>query len=314
MNLHIEGMGVYGSLVARRLMLCGINDFTWNDKECSTNAWSACTGAIYPGGSNKFGPDAECAKQWALWHYDQWFCSPHVAPAEFWYSSKSAPHDGGYKPKRQSKHGLRYGALSLHLDAQALVQETRTMLHFKRKHNYRDGGVRIIAHSWSSRLSHYYWGWTRFIKLDYDKSVYGVDANGLAAFYFRPSKVQMAYAYPVGNTGWWYAGSHIIKQQLQKRRSLSIEPKYQKWKELFLRCANGAVEITAEDQFLDGWRPAAAVDDTDWVQSYVSMAGTQHLVMRPLWNSGVRHFPRQWQDLAYHLGQHYDQLKSPIIT
>lgn len=47
--VHIEGMGVIGSILAWHLHSAG-QVFTWSDIDTEVNAWEACTGIIYPSG------------------------------------------------------------------------------------------------------------------------------------------------------------------------------------------------------------------------------------------------------------------------
>lgn len=301
MRVHIEGMGLTGSMLATMLWRNGV-DFTWHDTHDKKVAWQASTGAIYPSGSTKFGPDEECREVWAQWHAQDVF-EGATEEARWAYSTKAPPHGGKYA-REQMESGLWLaGPSSYHLNAQLLVPRTRE--------RFAAGEVRpcdapahedvdwyIVGHGWGRRLGHVYWGWTRLVTLDYDRSLYQRDGQELRpCFYFREGRFIMAYAYPVPGTPYWYAGSSIIKQPLLGRKSLSMEDKYARWKANFERLGLGSVKVAEEGEFIEGWRPAVKPDDEAWLRRNGNV-----LVTRPLWNNGIRHFPKQWAGIASQLG------------
>lgn len=293
MHVHIEGMGVTGSLIAHRLAQAGVQ-FTWHDTEQPVNAWRASTGAIYPSGSEKFGPDEQCRHQWLRWQKDGFLhdeADPVLEMCEWVYCTKSAPHDGRYtwRPWGQLKIA---DPVHLQLNAQALVQKTRDQFAAERRETTEPGADwHIVAHGWGQRLGHLYWGWTRLVRLQYDDSRL-VDGRR-PAFYFRQGRFVMTYAYPVPGTPWWYAGSSIIKQPKERPNELGVVDKYDRWRENFLRLGAGQVAIVDEGKFFHGWRPAARGIDDRWVTQRHNT-----LTVRPLWNSGIRHFPLQWAGVA----------------
>lgn len=304
MRVHIEGMGLTGSMLAHMLWRNEV-DFTWHDSKDPRVAWQASTGAIYPSGSEKFGPDEACREVWAQWHEQDVFQGA-TERSLYVFSTKSPPHGGKYATE-QTAHGLQIaGESSYHLNAQLLVPRTRELFAagevqpaFAPKMD--DVDWYIQAHGWGRRLSHVYWGWTRLVKLDYDAG-YGASPfegmpDGRPCFYFREGRFIMAYAYPVPGTPWWYAGSSIIKQPILGRKSLSMPDKYDRWKANFERLGGGAVRVAEEGEFIEGWRPAAKDDDEAWTR----VRGNA-ITVRPLWNSGIRHFPKQWAGIASTLG------------
>jgi hypothetical protein len=301
MKVHIEGMGLTGSMLARLLWRNEV-DFTWHDSRDPRVAWQASTGAIYPSGSEKFGPDEACREVWAQWHEQDLF-EGATEEARFVYCTKAPPHGGKYA-REQLESGLWLaGPSAFHLNAQKLVPATREL--------FAEGEVQaafapkmddvdwyIQAHGWGKRLGHVYWGWTRLVTLDYDRSLYQRDGQEMRpAFYFREGRFIMAYAYPVPDTPYWYAGSSIIKQPVMGRKSLSMEDKYERWKANFERLGMGSVKVAQEGEFIEGWRPAAKADDEAWTR----VRGNA-ITVRPLWNSGIRHFPKQWAGIAQTLG------------
>jgi len=295
MRVHLEGMGINGSLLALKLAERGVG-FTWHDTIDPKVAWPASTGAIYPGGSEKFGPDAACHEEWLRW-YEQGFANEFLELGSFTFCTKSPPHGGRYSTTPVG--ALNVAALpSLHLNAQKLVVETRAQFSKQRREVgdaiWDDGNlIYIVTHGWGERLGHVYWGWTRLVELQFNPKQF----EHRPAFYFREGRFIMAYAYPVPGTPYWYAGSNIIKQRADARKSLSMEDKYERWKTNFERLGDGQVKVGREGDFIEGWRPAAAKEDEAWVRRKGNV-----LTFRPLWNSGIRHFPKQWAAVAAQLG------------
>jgi hypothetical protein len=304
MQVHIEGMGVQGSLLAHRLHMRGI-DFTWNDIEVERVAWQASTGAIYPSGSTTFGPDEECREQWLEW-FSQGFLGGRAGGllelADWVYCTKVQPHGGKYIYWDIFDGDLRMASpFALHLNAQQLVKATRERFAERRLELPPPPGQldwHIVSHGWGKRLSHVYWGWTRLVRLEYEHTDKFVHLR--PAFYFREGRFIMAYAYPVPGTPYWYAGSNIIKQRPDARLSLEMPSKYERWRSNFERLGGGHVRVVEEGDFLEGWRPAADQRDTAWVKvSYQDrVAGRGQMVLRPCWNNGIRHFPYQWYQVA----------------
>lgn len=301
-HIHIEGMGLLGSLLALQLERFGV-EFTWNDTNAERNAWEASTGAIYPAGSRKFGPDWACYKVWNRWMGGIDALTPHMEKCRYVFGHKSTlPHEGKglYQASEPTKHGLRIGnAFSFHGNAQTLVPEVRRRFARQRRDNglFKAPVLTIRCHSFHKHMAYTYWGWTRLVELEYD-AIYG-DKHERPCFYYRPSKIQMAYAYPVPGTPFWYAGSSIIKQKLGNEKSLEMPPKYEKWKELFERLSNGGAKVVREDRFIEGWRPAAGPDfpGHGWVLDEGDV-----WTCRPMWNNGWRHFPYLWFQIAEKLG------------
>lgn len=297
MRFHLEGMGVQGALLAHFLRRAGY-DFTWHDIDLPQTAWKACTGAIYPSGSTKFGDDHRCHAQWAQWHSDGLLGWDVLEPAHWWFNHKGKPpHEATYKPSERTEHGLRSAPLfSYHFNAQRFVERTRERFAERRLvHPPVFSDAYVVTHGWSERQAFAYWGWTRHVTLAYDAAIYG-SAHARPAFYFREGRFIMAYAYPVPGTSYWYAGSSIIKQAAGKTRSLEIPAKYERWKENFERLSGGAVRVTGEGYLYEGWRPVAR--DASWAQVTTTPQGVKHVTLRPLWNNGVRHFPQQLGEFA----------------
>lgn len=293
MKLHIQGMGLTGSLLAYFLHTATNVEFTWSDTDAPRTAWRASTGAIYPAGSMKFGPDRLCYDVWAQWNAEG-ILGSWTERSSYWFMTKSAPHQGAWKFDDANEHGLRrLHADSYHFCAQSFVPHMRECLQGLRTDGPAQGEQLVVAHGFGQRLARAYWGWTRLVKLGYDDQYLSTFDEGIGmrpCVYLRPNKVQMAYVYPVPGTPWWYAGSSIIAQRPDRMRSLEMQPKYERWRRDFLALSGGAFTIEEEGQFIEGWRPAAGPEDHAWTQW---SADCKELRMRPLWNSGIRHFPMQ---------------------
>jgi len=295
-HIHLIGMGASGSLLALKLLDAGFKNITWEDEDSNIVAWKASTGAIYPANSTKFGDDALCHTAWAE---DLSNIIPFVEQSTYWFNHKSPPHEGKYRITKSSPSGLNMAELpSYHLNAQKLVPHVRDRLALTRlelgelRPHKRENVLFIHTHGSTHRLSHFYWGWAVRVKLDYDTAVFGGERR--PCFYFREGRYVMAYAYPIPDTPYWYAGSSIIKQRLGKEKSLDIWSKYSRWQDNFERLSNSEVKVVDHGQAIEGWRPACG--DSEWV----TRKGNQ-IFLRPLWNSGLRHFPHQWWGVEKHL-------------
>lgn len=299
MRLHLEGMGLQGALLAHALNRYGV-PFTWNDTEAAVTAWKASTGAIYPAGATNHGPDHEAWKVWQAWYVDNYFDPAHLERSGgLVFCTKKPPHKGAYDFTEVGLNVRLGDAPSYHLNAQTFVPWVRERNRNGRRHNHVPDNAQemtIVTHGWGERYHHCYWGWTRLVKLKWAR-ILQPDENFRPAFYFRPSRFVMAYAYPRPGTDWYYAGSNIMKQAKGKEHELPLTPKYDRWKKAFENCALGQVHVTEEGECITGWRPAAADEDTAWVRRKGNV-----LTLRPLWNSGIRHFPMQWAGVAPQLG------------
>ncbi len=305
MRIHIEGMGILGSLVA--LTLAGKKiPFTWHDTNEKQVAWQASTGAIYPAGADG-SVDKECYDAFAnmLGHSAYALLAKHCEFSWYVFNHKKPPHDGRYDFNPIGNYGLNIGdSLSMHLNAQTFVPAVRERFKSKRLRDRptdtKGIDFYIVAHGFpsaaSQRTSHYYWGWTRLVQLKYDKRLLPQQPNKRPCFYFRQGRFVMAYAYPVPGTPWWYSGSSLIVQR--ERKSLDMPAKYERWKAFFEKLGGGYVKVAKEGEYLEGWRPARS--DDKWV---TSTGRTNKVIsLPPLWNSGIRHSPKVIAQLIEQLG------------
>lgn len=291
MRVHLQGMGLTGCLMAHQLFLAGV-DFTWDDTDAEKTAWKASTGAIYPCGE----PGSVDRESHAWWYENMRYAGyePHMEEAAYMFSSKQPPHKGKYGFSQMEGCNLNLASLpAMHLNAQSLVPATRIKFAAHRRAEAPAGARLIITHGFSQRRTHAFWGWTRLVRLEYSLPEIG---ELRPCIYLRPGLYFMAYAYPVPGTPWWYSGSSLIKQK-GELKTQPILPKYDRWKEGFERLTEGRFKVAEEGPILEGWRPASEVQD-GWTKELED--GT--LICRPLWNSGIRHFPMTWATTARLLG------------
>lgn len=289
--LHLEGLGLLGSLLAWRLETEG-RAFTWHDTEQRVNAWTACTGAIYPSGDDFDRANYQAWKNWiegeplGRWRGLKAFYLPHgscVETADYWFLSRNPPHGGRYSITAEAAGLHRAAEPSYHLNAQAFVCATRE--HFKAARLTASPVsplCLIRAHGFGPRLSRFMWGWTAAatVKLSGEFP----SSKRRACLYLRQGRFMLAYLYPIPGTRYHYIGSSLISQH--KPRSLAIAPKLQRVIDHIHRATDFGVSITSVHSEVEGWRPVAAPADTELVR-FIDNA----LCVRPLWHSGVRHAP-----------------------
>jgi hypothetical protein len=298
-RLHLQGMGLLGSLTAWRLRRAGV-EFTWDDVEADVNAWKASTGTCYPSGGLA---DSRCHARWLTWAADGSYPDGTVEVCRYWVDDahKTLPH--GLSADVEDEYGgVKLVGRSVHVNAQELVAATRA--EFADRRRSRPPGSRlIVSHGFSDRLARYLWGWTRLVKLWFPD---GLARHGRPSFYLRKNRFQFAYCYPQPGTDWWYAGSNLISQTVA--RELDPVPKYAAWKGRFHELAGGAVRVTDEGEYIQGWRPAKA-GGLSADEGYRADAGgllevrSDGTVYFPvLASNGFRHFPDVWDELAAVLG------------
>lgn len=280
--IHVEGMGILGGILAWNLHRRGIR-FTWNDTEQEVCAWRASTGCIYPSGDAFDRWNYEAWKRWLL--APPWGEPSFIEKTGWWYCTKAAPHGAKDKPDARSGALQRGSAFSMHFNSQRFVATTRAAFHDRRVERAPATGQRIVAHGFGARRHHYVWGWNRKVKLGFAPGLLQHERLDRPSLYFREGRFVMAYAYATPGEPWWYAGSSLIVQKGEARH-LEIPPKYERWKENFLRLGDGNVNVIVEGPITEGWRPAAAESDSA-LASTVDGA----ILLKPLWNSGIRHAP-----------------------
>jgi hypothetical protein len=290
MRVHLQGMGVTGSFVARLLEYSGI-PFTWHDIEAEHVSWKAATGAVYPCGP----PGRRDYEEWRSWlgrifAEENWW-----ELADYWYNHKRPPHASALKAVLRSESGLTVSpAPSIHINSQALVAQSREKYAPFRRKGEEEADYLIIAHGFNSRMRFAYWGWSCLVELEHR-----FPGALRPALYFRDGRFIMTYAYPVpGQKRAWYAGSCFLKQMPERLHSLEMFGKYEKWRSHFERLSKGEVQVRGRlADPVEGWRPA--IDNTE-AETEVIRSG-KILIVPPLGGSGIRRFPTVWRNLVNYL-------------
>lgn len=292
MRVHIEGMGILGSLIAWNLHMNGYQ-IAWSDRYLDQNppgtqAWKASTGLVYPSG------DAFDQQQYQRWF--DWMDGKEVGVAfrpewvergAYWFSSKHPPHQGKYAITSDLGR-IRCGVLpSFHLNAQRFVEDTRAYFHQERTGSrWAQAAAVIRAHGFTERMAHTIWGWTVKVSLKLHPSVLDASGGKRPMLYLRKGRFIVAYANPVPGTNWWYAGTSLITQKPGKARSLEIEPKFATWERHLAETCGPLASVVGVGPLLQGWRPVSAQKDAPFATRERDV-----ITVKPLWSSGIRHAP-----------------------
>jgi len=280
--IHLEGMGVVGSILSWNLLRAGV-DFTWHDSEAPYSAWQACTGAVYPSGHAE---DMQGLAVWRRWNREPpWPIAGVTTEGAYWFSAKHPPHQGKYPVVADIGYLRLSGLPSVHLDAQRLVQGTRSQLAGRRRDACPPGSRRVIAHGFGPRLHHVVWGWMTVAQLQVPEEVRRLSQGRQPCFYLRQGRFGLAYAYPVPGQERWYVGSDLITQR--EAHPLGVEAKYGRWCLRAAALSEGLLSVLSRGPFVQGWRPAPSKGDDPLVR--VLEDGS--MAVKPLWHCGVRHAP-----------------------
>lgn len=293
-RLHLEGMGLLGSLTAWQLWYRDV-PFTWWDTNERHTAWKASTGACYPTSSDL---DIQCCSTLSKWIDSGTYPAGCLSRAQYWVDSQHRTLPHGLKTDVIDELGpMRLVGTSYHVNAQKLVRRTRRLFkEFKRELQPKTS-IPILSQGFS-RADRYLWGWTRLVRLKLPKRI--ETRLYVPSFYLRKNRFQFAYCYPKPGTNWWYAGSNLINQK--KPKELEIEKKYQGWKERFLELSGGEIGIKETGPFFQGWRPCAAegIKGTEghkaqgrkWLKEEDGK-----IIFPTMASNGFRHFPAVWKEL-----------------
>lgn len=251
-RIHIEGMGLLGSMLARRLDELGV-PFTWSDNGSLFNAWGASTGLAAPDGDvlNELGR-AEWLKRRG---------TPEAEVVPFVFAHKAPPH--GAKYGIAEDFGLLRVASprAVALNVPAFVEWTR--IHFERQRV--DGqllcasagaGVTVIeCHPTPGTTDGAVWGWSARVKLTLPKFLVE-KAYTRPALYARAHKFDITYAYPSPGTDTWLAGSAMVVQASPK---IVADARLQQYVETWIGNAELLLGVSGVEvlETYQGWRPRA---------------------------------------------------------
>lgn len=248
-DIHIEGMGILGSMLARRLHQEGIS-FTWHDTEEKHVAWPVSTGLAYPDG------DPVNQRGLARWHEildegeliaDEAVATPYV------FAHKKPPHGGKYPV-------VDYGPLrwaepyAVSLNPIEFVERTRKVFGEERRKAPTPGADLVVCHTTEERGDGYLWGWTAKVRFDLLDMLEADLMGAQPALYAKAHRFNLTYAYPIPGTGLWWAGSVLkLQRKAQEVDEYRLFDYYMEWRELAekLLCISN-IELVSLHQ---GWRP-----------------------------------------------------------
>jgi hypothetical protein len=289
-TVHIQGMGVIGSLLAHVLREERIR-FTWSDTEQQHTAWQACTGSVYPTGEPW---EYENFLRWTEGDFlaDSEAVQRNVEQSQWCYNGKNAPHQGatvGVSTKAEVGPLIISNAQTMQFNMQAIVKETRTQFAKRRTDGYSGDGTLIVTHG-SAQADRYVWGWSVLCRLDFDPEL----AEVLAELDYRPTfymrqVYDMSYLYPYpGRDDLWYGGTSTVNQTTP--RSLDVQAHYKRWKDKVAERSGGLVEVAGglKSSLVEGWRPKASGD----LPLAKQIIGGRQILLRPMGGNGVRFFPK----------------------
>lgn len=277
--IHIEGMGVLGSVLARHLA-ARPEPFTWSDTDDPHAAWPASTGLVYPDRDPAAAADLAA---WGRWAAAGLFTADELAPAAYLYAQKTPPHGGRYPTEPVA--GLTLAkAHCWQVDPPALVANTRRLLADRRTDGPHPGSRLVRAHATVHRHT---WGWSAPVRLDTSALP---ELPAVPAFIGRRISVNV-YAYPMlSRPGWWRAGSAMYDQRTPRPLDADahLNRWWADWKQRFPQ-----VPVVDLDRPVQGWRPRPAPGAPLAVTTDPDGA----LRTPALWHSGVRFAPRVVTDL-----------------
>lgn len=267
-DLHIEGMGVLGSMLARRLDEEGIL-FTWSDNDDPYIAWQASTGLAAPGVA---GTD--------LWH-QRLSVTPEARAVPYVFAHKAPPHGGKYKIE------VDYGSLrmaeprAVAVNVAAFVLNTRDQFKSRRLKRPEPGCEVVVAHA-TERNDGYLWGWVARVRFDLPGPLAADLLGERPALYAKAHRFNMTYAYPVPGEDEYWAGSVLQFQKTPRvHTEHGLRELFDDWcvqAEWLLGISN--IQLIRLDQ---GWRPRAGKGD-----SGLAVRVNGQWVLPPLGPNGVR--------------------------
>lgn len=275
--VHIRGMGLVGSILARSLEREGI-EFCWEDNDSSTVAWKASTGCVYPSG------EATDKINYERFEDSARRLGMEYEVAEYCFSQNSIPHKEGDKALVVSRQeaGLKFvNRPSFHVNVQDFVQQTRMDMI-----DYRIGGsgspygnaLTVNAHGFHQELTtDYRWGWSA----EADVTLKNPQPQRIC-FNLKEGRFVIAYLYPKPGTGKYYIGTHFIYQKTAKQ--LDLKDKHTRTLAHVQAKVGEFAEIVPDWSTIQyGWRPAY----TESEELVLERRG--ELFLKPQMANGLRH-------------------------
>lgn len=280
--LHIEGMGLLGSLAAFNLADRGAT-FTWSDIDSGVTAWRASTGMVYPAGDAR---SQHGLRAWKDWVGKSWMPTAAAVECAYVYHHKHPPHQGPYKAAYDlgdMRVAPKGNAVAVNVPL--LVEEARARFADQRVAQSADDDFVIRAHGFTDRLGKLMWGWTVPVKLVVPDELQDITGEQQIAFYSRRHRFQIVYAYPIPGTEWHWSGSTLLPQTTPKEMNVSkfFDRWLEAWHYNFPR-----VPVIATGEPIQGWRPRPSDEPSD---NDLVRRDARGLTFPPLWHSGVRWSP-----------------------
>ncbi len=304
MHIHLVGLGVNGSILARALAWEG-HTFSWNDSEVDGNpaphtAWNASTGCIYPSGDNI------CNRNYELFPASASILGIKYETADYSFTQSSIPHKGvDAKFYVESELSTPQGRLafmnrpSYHVNPQELVLSTRKLFAERYRATPPVWSQIIVTHGFhKAKPTDYRWGWSAAVTLKLRPELIMHTRNHKRiCFNLKDGRFRPYYLYPKEGTNEYYFGTAFQYQKIPK--SLDGRDKMEKLLE-FLKGNPIAslADITAIPGTLrEGWRPAYFLDTAS--PPFHTKDGVIYL--RPQMANGIRHFPLYMEEILVHL-------------
>ena len=279
MKVHLEGMGVVGSVTAHLLLEKGV-DFTWEELRSGFNAYRASAGGVYPI-NTAVGHAAVSRKAYQAWvdaAYMDAYGEGVTELCVYLYNTQSAPFGQVWTPIAQ-RSGLNVAPIPVvSVNTQRLVSSSRYRFAAQEAPQ-PEGSKRFVSHGFGDRLSHYAWGCTAVVDLPQEERFKSGDRRPFMSLF--ASRAVRLYVAPLPGTSHYIIGSTIrVKQQ---RPSL-LEGKAEETVNRYLSLLHSLAGITAKvHEIRQGWRPIAHEGDP----ALLRKVGDRTWAVRPAAGSGV---------------------------
>jgi hypothetical protein len=279
-KIRLVGMGVVGSIIARKLEAEGI-DFCWFDPEVvgtpvAISAWKASTGCIYPSG------DKTDKENYSRFEESARLLGMEYEVAEYCFSQNSIPHHENDKTLKvvRTEGDLKFLNLpSFHVNVQKFVESTREKFKDRFSAEHHKQNLTVITHGFHQAApTDYRWGWSAPCSLEYSSP-----RSNRLCMNLKEGRFNNSYIYPKHGTNEFYIGTHFIYQKTPKM--LSTDDKIKK---IFnhIQSKVGSYATIAPDwsRLVHGWRPAYIDDNAPDILEKNGL-----LYLKPQMANGLRH-------------------------
>ena len=279
--VHLEGMGVIGSVTAYRLREAGV-PFTWSDGRVECNAYRASAGGVYPINTNV---------SHAAVHHNScmaWITAANVRAfgpsttelCDYLYNTVSAPFGQSWKPvaKRGSLNLAPIPVVSV--NTRQLVDVARARFAAQEGPPEPDA-KRFITHGFGPRLAAHGWGCTAVVEIANEERIRdgATDTRPLLSLFAARS--MRLYVVPLPGTLFYVIGSTIrVAQQKPETLDAKAADLSQRYRGMMRRLAG--LDAIVHD-VRQGWRPLA--NDAD--AAPLRKVDGQTWAVRPAAGSGV---------------------------